>query len=147
MLARLVALSLFVTSLATLLAGCATLQAQDRLVRLDTTAKAYASALRWGHYDTARGFLQPRDTARDPANSQQLDDIRVTAYEILNQVVREDSEEAIIQVQFSFYRASSVSVHTIVDEQLWWYDADGSTWRLDGQLPDFATGIHRTSRR
>jgi hypothetical protein len=123
------------------------MKAQDRLARLDSAAKAYAKALRWGHYEIARGFLQPRHTPDSPANLQELDEIRVTSYEIVNKVTRNDSEEAVIQVQFSFYHASSGNVHTIVDEQLWWYDPDGSTWRLDGQLPDFASGPQRASRR
>ena len=147
MLARLVTSRLFAASLAVFLAGCAGLKAQDRLARLDSAAKAYAKALRWGHYDTARGFLQPRHTPSGPADLQQLDEIRVTSYEILNQVTRKDSEEAVIQVQFSFYHASTGSVHTIVDEQLWWYDSERNTWRLDGQLPHFASGRQRASSR
>ena len=147
MLARLITAPLFAASLAVSLAGCAGMQAHDRLARLDSTVKSYAKALRWGHFDTASGFLQPRDASPSPADARRLDDIRVTSYEILNQVTRDDSEEAVIVVQFSFYHANSGSVYTIEDEQLWWYDTERSTWRLDGQLPDFTFAPSRTSRR
>ena len=147
MLARLTTSKLVAASLAVFLAACAGLKAHDRLARLDSAVKSYAKALRWGHFDTARGFLQPRQTGPSPANVQQLEEIRVTSYEVLNQATRDDSQEAVIVVQFSFYHASSGSVHTIEDDQLWWYDADRNTWRLDGQLPDFTFGRQRASRR
>ena len=147
MLARLITALLFTASLAVSLAGCAVMQAHDRLARLDSTVKSYTKALRWGHFDTASGFLQPRHTSPSPVDARRLEDIRVTSYEILNQVIRDDNEEAVIVVQFSFYHASTGSVHTIEDEQLWWYDAERNTWRLDGQLPDFTFARSRASRR
>ena len=147
MLARLITALLSATSLAVSVAGCASMQAHDRLARLDSTVKSYTKALRWGHFDTASGFLQPRPASPSPPDAQRLEEIRVTSYEILNQVIRDDNEEAVIVVQFSFYHASSGSVHTIEDEQLWWYDAERNTWRLDGQLPDFTFGRRRASRR
>lgn len=119
-----------------LLAGCATKTRNDSLT---TTLKAYGSTLRWGDFQTAAQFIEPKVRAAHPLTPLQLarfQQVRVTEYnDDAGPVPISDTEvrqTAVINL---------VNVHTqaersIVDHQTWHYDEATKHWWLMNALPD-----------
>ena len=116
-----------------------------RSMRYDETIKAYMSAVRWGYYDIAEGFIRYRDEASDPKRPSTteapdfdfLDGIRVSQYLLRSQRPTGSPDEMEVTVSWSFYHTDYGKVNTIVDRQIWWYEKDENSWYLEGTLPDF----------
>lgn len=114
-----------------------------RSIRYDETTKAYLSAVRWGYYDVAEGFIRHRDDQLQDAQPASvpdydfLDRVRVSQYLVRSQRPTGDPDEMQVTVSWSFYHTDYGTVSTVVDRQLWWYEKDEHSWYLDGTLPDF----------
>ena len=123
-----------------LLAGCAAMREQKRLNSLEDSLRAYGTALRWGEWDAANAYRVPRKGSEKlkPMPKDELKDIRVTDYEIVQRVVSKDEKLATIRAKVSFYDTDTGTVHSVLDEQTWWYDDAARHWFLDGNLPDFS---------
>ena len=66
--------------LALLVGGCASLETRSRVVILEHSANAYVTAIRWGDFPTASGFLRLREGTAPPLEPDRLEGVRVTAH-------------------------------------------------------------------
>ncbi len=119
-----------------LLAGCAS---QIRSDSLTNTLKAYASTLRWGDFATAAQFVAPATllahplTRLDMARYQQ---VRVTDYNDDAGPVPVSDTEVRQSVRISLVNVNTQAERTIIDNQVWQYDATSKHWWLASGLPD-----------
>lgn len=122
-----------------LLAGCAAMREQKRLESLEDSLRTYGTALRWGEWETANAYRMPRKSSEQlkAMPKAELKNIRVTDYEIVQRVVSPDEKLATIRAKVSYYDTDTGAVHTVPDEQTWWYDEKADHWFLDGNLPKF----------
>lgn len=100
-------------------------------------AKAYGKLIRWKAYDDASNYIKLRDDGDVEVNSDLLNEIRVTKYEVTSMIMNETRDEAIIIAEIAYYHERVNSVHEIKDKQIWWKEEESSAWYLDGQLPPF----------
>jgi hypothetical protein len=120
-----------------LLACTASQQLKDAYEKFDLSVHSYAGAVRWGNYQEAASFCQPRLTKVKKPNWKRFENIQVTAYEIREKVLNPNIKEAFITMVFSYYLRDQGSVQTLVDEQTWWYDDKQRRWFVDGDVPEF----------
>ncbi len=119
-----------------LLAGCAT---QKRSDTLDTTLRAYASAVRWGDFQSAVVFLDPKTradkmpTALDLARYKQ---VQVSGYDAGNGPVPDGENQVRQIVHINLINVSTQSERSIIDRQTWRYDETTKHWWLTSGLPD-----------
>jgi hypothetical protein len=121
-----------------LLAGCA---ADVRSDSLNHTMNAYASAVRWGDWPGARGFVDKDYAADHPMSAveeSRLGQLRVTGYDE-GSGPRPDGDNEVVQtVSINVVNINTQSERTVVDHQRWRYDAEKHKWWLMTGLPDFS---------
>ena len=120
-----------------LLVGCTTFQGLSRLSSLESTSKAYGKAIRWGEYQVANRFIKTQETDRQSPNLKKLEKIKVTSYEPMEINTSEDKLQAHQTVEIKYYNTDYLIEKTLIDKQLWEYDAKQKAWYLQGALPDF----------
>lgn len=125
----------FVISLS-LMSGCNTNPRKDA-EDLRYKAKAYGKLIRWKAYDEASSYINLRDGGEVHVNTELLNEIRVTKYEVISIIMNESRDEAVILADIAYYHERVNSVHEIKDKQIWWKDEESGAWYLDGQLPPF----------
>ena len=104
---------------------------------LKLNAKAYGKLIRWKAYEDASKYIRLRDGGTATIDLELLNEIRVTKYELSSMILNDNSDEAVVIAEISYYHERVNSVHDIRDRQIWWKDKDTGTWYLDGQLPPF----------
>ena len=104
---------------------------------LRASAKAYGKLIRWKAYEDAAKYIRLREEGEVVINSELLNEIRVTKYELSSMVLNENNDEAVVTAEISYYHERVNSVHNIRDQQIWWKDENSGSWFLDGQLPPF----------
>jgi hypothetical protein len=128
----LLAIAAFVT-----LTGCAKIEHKEREIRLDQAARLYADSIRWGNFETATGFIRPRQGTPPPLSTN-LADVRVTAYSWRILHVDETGHEAEVTASFDYYNVNSGTIRSTSQTAFWWFDPVTERWFLDGTLPDFS---------
>ncbi len=122
-----------------LLAGCQTwktMQNRESMDRFERATKVYGSALRWGHFNTAVGYLRSRDgTPLEPTGEFDRDQ-RAVAYEIQTSTILNEGDEVLLEAKNDYFSANTGMVKTIIDRQHWWRDAEGGHWFLEGEIPE-----------
>jgi len=119
-----------------LLVGCAKLERDKKDMALEAAAAGYGSALRWGYFETASGYVHPdRRDARALARWQ--DSLRITGYDVVQPAVvgSEDAASQVVRIDY-LYEDRQV-VHRLVDRQEWRYDPESGSWWLYSGLPRF----------
>lgn len=104
---------------------------------LKTNARAYGKLIRWKAYEDASKYIKLRDGGTVAINSELLNEIRVTKYEVNSMVLNESNDEAVVIAEISYYHERVNNVHNIREQQIWWKDENTGAWYLDGQLPPF----------
>lgn len=119
-----------------LLAGCATLQNKDRL-RAETL-DGYAAALRWGGFESAWSYVDPKVREAHPLTPQQkalFNTVRVAQYDTQGPVAT--GENTVSQTaQIELIEKASQQVYGVVDQQEWRWDPEAKHWWLESGLPD-----------
>jgi uncharacterized protein YceK len=119
---------------AVLLGGCGTVTDSRKTDLLEATLSRYASALRWGYYESAFSL-------RDPANAQEplpdAKNLRVTSYEVAQPPIMQDPLTAVQVVQIEYVLEDEQRVRKILDQQQWRYDQEKKTWWLTSPIPPF----------
>ncbi|CRI64366.1 conserved exported hypothetical protein [Thiocapsa sp. KS1] len=126
--------------------GCAVVEKDRRAVGLQAATSGYQSALRWGYYDTALGFLPP-DQRKSGAIPEIFAELRVTGYDVAQPPIiqADDSATQIVVIDYLFEDAQVVK--QLTDRQVWRWDDRMGTWWLHSGLPKFARGgTGRTTR-
>ncbi len=126
--------ALLITSLAG--AGCAVVEKDRRAVALQAATYGYQSALRWGYYETALGFLHP-DQRKTEALPEVFDELRVTGYDVTQPPVIQADESANQVVVIDYLFEDAQVVKQLTDRQVWRWDAVTNTWWLQSGLPRF----------
>ncbi|MDX1513782.1 MAG: hypothetical protein R3174_08565 [Gammaproteobacteria bacterium] len=119
------------------LGGCAQIEKNKRAKGLDTAVKLYASAIRWGNFETALALTRPREGEPAIPDNALLGSLRVTAYSSRILSVDEEAGEARVTTHFDYYLQDSGSVRSVSQTANWYYDAAAESWFLDGGLPEF----------
>ena len=104
---------------------------------LKSNAKAYGKLIRWKAYEDAAKYIKLRSGEAVVIDSKLLNEIRVTRYEVSSMVLNENSDEAVVMAEISYYHERVNNVHNIKHQQNWWKDKETGAWYLDGQLPPF----------
>ncbi len=117
------------------LAGCAT-AVRDESLRVNLYN--YSAAIRWNEIGQAAGFLDPALAETQPFTAADRDrwaQVQVTRYVEGPQSI--DADGNVRQtVQVEIADRASQSVRTIIDRQVWRYDAVAKTWWLTTGLPN-----------
>lgn len=124
-------------ALATLsLAGCATDQRNDALT---TTLNAYASAMRWGDFNTALQFVDPKVREAHPLSSLEMaryQQYKVSGYDEGKGPTPNGKFEVAQVVQINLVNVNTQAERTVTDHQTWRYDEASKHWWLESGLPD-----------
>jgi hypothetical protein len=130
---------LLVMTLTLLVAGCNTLslfKSKDMQDSLDKTLHSYELTVRWGELSQIYLFLEP-ELAKQTVQQENLDGIRVTSYDVVRGPKRTGENQAIQSVRISYiYRDRQVE-KTIIDNQIWAYNAEKNEWRRNNPIPKF----------
>ncbi|MTW22334.1 hypothetical protein [Allochromatium palmeri] len=120
-----------------LLAGCNPVK-QDRLSdRLQNATNGYQTALRWGYFENAYGYLHPDQRDKTPMPDT-LTGLRLTGYDVIQSPVMDTEAETATQiVAIDYLYEDRQVVKQLKDRQRWRYDAEKNTWWLESGLPAF----------
>lgn len=125
-----------------LLAGCATLQNQNKDKVRDQTLDSYAAALRWSGFKDAWSFVDPAVRTAHPLTPQQMalyNTVRVAEYNASGPIqTGPDTVEQTAQI--GLIVKTSQRVYSVVDHQTWHWDAQAKRWWLESGLPDVTPG-------
>jgi hypothetical protein len=122
--------------LAVLAAGCATVEKDKRAVALQAATHGYQSALRWGYYETAFGYLHP-DLRKGMTVPEKLKDLRVTGYDVVQPPTLQDEGTATQIVSIDYLYEDRQVVKRVTDRQVWKWDEALDSWWLKSGLPNF----------
>lgn len=121
---------------ASLIGGCATYREDRRQDALEAATTAYATALRWGYYETAIGYLHP-DKRRVVDVPKDLPNIRVTRYDVVQPPIPSGELTAVQVVQIDYLHVDTQRMRSLGDRQEWRYEPATKTWWLYSGLPVF----------
>jgi hypothetical protein len=122
-----------------LLGACETVRARKANEEFDKTLNRYHQMIRWDEMENTESFspdnLRPEFRKRVEAVGK----IKVTDYRVKKTEYMADKGEALITVEFDYYREPSITVKTIKEVEQWKYaDENGNKiWRLMSWPPDF----------
>jgi len=139
MMRRLLPLSFLLASCA-LLSACATEQMRSKETILTETLRSYAASIRWGEFDQAIGFIDPKVLAEHPLTSleiERLKQVRVSGYDEMP-VVPVSDDEVQQTVKLDLLNVNTQIARSVVDHQTWRYDAAAKRWWLVSGLPDIS---------
>lgn len=119
-----------------LLAGCAS---DRRNQALTNTLNAYAGVVRWGDFNSALQFVDPKvraEHAPSPLEMSRYEQFRVTGYDDGQGPMPNGENEVRQVVAISLVNNNTQAERTVVDRQTWRYDAQTNHWWLVTGLPD-----------
>lgn len=105
--------------------------------------RQYEIIVRWSQWDAAADFISPKYLEKNPISRLDMDRLRlfrVSQYTIRSVSVLEEGMAATQVVEIKLFNTSQSVERTIIDEQLWRYDATSQRWRLHSPLPDPTQG-------
>jgi len=121
-----------------LLGACATQTMRSKATILDETLRTYAATIRWGDFNQAASFIEPKLLAEHPPSQldmERLHQVRVSGYD--EQPAIPAGEDEVRQtVRIELVNVNTQSVRSIVDRQVWKYDEAAKRWWLISGLPD-----------
>lgn len=120
------------------LSGCATQQRSDTLT---TTLNAYASTVRWGDFNTAQQFVDPKLRETHPVSALEMSryqQYKVSGYDEGKGPTPHGDSEVTQDVQINLVNVNTQAERTVTDHQTWHYDAEGKHWWLVSGLPDIS---------
>jgi len=116
--------------------GCGTIEKDKRALSLQATTNAYQSALCWGYYETAYGFLDP-ELRKGKALPPMFQDLRVTGYDVVQPPLIQAEGEATQIVHIDYIHEDRQVVERVTDRQRWRWDPASRTWWLRSGMPGF----------
>ena len=118
------------------LVGCASVSEMNITDKFEKTTRAYRQALQWGDWPTAKQYLDPDRAIKDQINLDELKQIKVTSYEVIDLIPAEDKMRAQQTVEIKYYFIKRMVEKTLIDKQIWVY-SESTGWRLTSGLPSF----------
>ncbi len=117
-------------ALAALLSACSH---DIGLMKMDEQVSAYGSAIRWGQFKKALGYLDP-PPARSP-DWKTLSQTQMTAYTTQFRDTLPSGKVMLQTVEIRYIPPGSVVEKSFIDQQRWRYDDDAERWVLETGLP------------
>jgi hypothetical protein len=133
---RPVAALILAVLIAALAGGCAAYKDDRRQDALEAATNAYATALRWGYYETAIGYLHP-DKRKVVDVPKELVNIHVAGYDVVQPPIPAGENEVAQIVQIDYLHQDVQRMKSLSDRQKWRYDPTTKTWWLYSGLPVF----------
>lgn len=124
------------TCTATLLTGCASVEKDKRTLALEAATSGYQSAIRWGYYETAFGYVHP-DLRKDKPMPESLTDLRLTGYDVVQPPLVQEDDTATQIVNIDYLYEDRQVVKRLTDRQTWAWDPKLESWWLKSGLPPF----------
>jgi hypothetical protein len=128
------------------LAGCGSVPMvgkQKRENSLEASLAAYQKLIRWAYFDEAARYLRAADGKPLPADLGRVSRYRVTAYNVVDQLLADNGKEARVVAMIDYYEIDAGVLHTLRDEQYWWFDDAEKRWFLGSSLPAFGLATAR----
>lgn len=123
--------------LAATLPACGSVKKDKMVVTLQNATNSYQSALRWGYYENAYGFMDP-EKRKDRDLPDNLEGIRLTGYDVVQApIAKKDSDTAMQIVKIEYLHEDTQVVKELTDRQVWRYDEEAKKWWLESGLPNF----------
>ncbi len=119
--------------------GCAAVEKDRRAVGLQAATNSYQSALRWGYYDTAFGYVHP-DQRKNRSLPEVFTELRVTGYDVAQPPVIQDDDNASQVVVIDYLYEDTQIIKRLTDRQQWRWDDQIGTWWLHSGIPAFTPG-------
>ena len=116
------------------LAGCNTFQEKKRENTLDSTLSNYHTAMRWGHWESLISMRSPKAPKMPEVD---LDNVRVTGYELRQPPVEIEKDKVVQVVQIDYVLRDRQQLRKLRDNQEWRYDPETKLWSLFSPFPDF----------
>lgn len=128
--------SCLIALLATVLSACAYLKTNSRLQQFDDLQRGYARAMVWS--DLAAAYSATRAAENKvPANALSLQDIKITAYEPINQKVEDDGQTIRRTARIRFVFTSRMVEQQLLAQEEWRYSENHKRWILESGFPAF----------
>lgn len=128
----------FLVALTTLmLTACASIDSRKKSSTFDTAMFHYEKAIRWSEFGLADGMRRLPDGMHPAQSPQELEHIKITSYETLGTNSTDDGTEVRVTVRIVYYHDDSPKLNTLMDNQVWKYDADKQSWYITTPLPVF----------
>jgi hypothetical protein len=115
-------------------AGCGGYSEQKKEMALESTLSQYHTAMRWGHWQTLRGL---RGSKAPAVPDIDLENIRVTGYEIVQPPLPVDETKVLQAVEIEYVLKDSQRLRRLRDDQEWRHDAETGQWQVYSPFPDF----------
>ena len=119
-----------------LLTGCNTLSERKQTTTLEDTLSTYAATIRWSALEKAYSYRLP-DAGDPDVIPDNLGNIRVTSYEVVQGPTMTDETTAIQSVSIDYIHRDVQVMRRLLDRQVWHYDAKKERWYLKSKVPQF----------
>jgi hypothetical protein len=100
---------------------------------------AYANAVRWDGFEVAEMFVDPKVREAHPITDldrEHFKQVQVNDYDDGNGPVPAGENEVRQTVRIGLTNLHTQAVRTIVDHQVWKYDAEKNKWWLETGIPN-----------
>ena len=131
-------LSVFVMMLlgVAIIAGCAS---NDRLRQMEAAMRAYDSAVRWGEFRAALGYIDPEEHPDERELNfllQRFEQVRVTGYRETARTPGPDENTVIRLLELRIANRHTAAERVVRDRQVWRYDPEAERWWQVSGLPE-----------
>ena len=123
--------------LAMLITACGSVPERIAKEKFSQIARSYELSITWSEFEAAATHLKPESDDAEPPDFEQLKNIEVSRYRIKRVALSNDREEITQVVEIEYFHKDKMIVKTIVNTQIWKYDAQLKRWFLTNGLPDF----------
>jgi len=123
--------------LTTVLVSCSTQRSIK--AEFEKNFRNYNELVRWHQYEEVSLFPAESISAGYRERLKAAKNVAVVDYRVMDIKYDEKKNEAEVKVEIDYYKLSTLSVKTVIDNQKWAYqEKEGKgRWRLMSLLPDF----------
>ena len=119
------------------LSACGGLETKDRLSRLSDSVNSYSGAIRWQRFGDAYQFHLNRDGTKPKVDYTLYEEVKVTAYKIVEQGIDTENMESKVTAIIKYYRDDTGTVESLTHQQTWWFSEESKRWVVDAAFPVF----------
>lgn len=119
-----------------LASACGTIEKDRQALGLQAATAGYQSALRWGYYETAFGYVNP-DLRKGKPVPPELKGIRLTGYDVVQPPLIQEKNTATQIVDIEYLHEDRQVIKRLSDRQTWRWDDKLGSWWLQSGLPKF----------
>jgi hypothetical protein len=119
------------------LSACSTIESRKKTATFETAVFRYSKAIRWSEFGLADSMRRLPEGPHTVQPAAFLEHIKVTSYETLATSPVADGSEVRVTVRIVYYHDDGPRLNTLLDNQVWKYDADSHSWYITTPLPAF----------